>query len=301
MTPERWQRVKELFQTAVEGEANQRAAFLEEACAGDPALRKQVEALIASHEGAPGFLEAPAFDVAPTALEDDDAALMIGQRIGPYEILREIGHGGMGEVYLAQDKRLGRQIALKFLPVSFQYDGERRARLFTEARAASSLHSTHIAAIHDIGEHEGRAFIVMEYVEGELLSHKLKSGPLPLSEAVDVGIQIGEALEEAHAQGIIHRDIKSSNLVVTPRGQVKVLDFGLAKVTPHFAPDKAEEEPTLANARRDGSWDCYGHGSLHVARASPRVKGGCADRPVQSGCGALRDGGRPRPLSRERQ
>ena len=245
MTPERWQQVKALFQSALEGDSRQRAAFLDEACAGDAALRTQVEALVASHEGAPGFLEAPAIDVAPTTVEDDEAGSMIGQRIGPYEVLHEIGRGGMGEVYLAQDKRLGRQVALKFLPVFLQHDPDRRARLLTEARAASLLHSPHIATVHDIGEHQGRAYIVMEYVEGEPLSRKLKGGPLPLEKGIDIATQVAEALEEAHACGIIHRDIKSSNLVVTPRGQVKVLDFGLAKVTQHFALGKAEEETTI--------------------------------------------------------
>jgi eukaryotic-like serine/threonine-protein kinase len=244
MTPERWQRVKELFQAAVAEEANQRAAFLEKACAGDPALRKQVEALLASHEQAASFLESPTLKVT-ALLPEDEVDLMIGQRIGPYEVLSEIGRGGMGVVYLAQDKRLGRQVALKFLPVSFQDNPDRRARLLTEARAASSLHSPHIAAIHDIGEHEGRAYIVMEYVGGELLSQKLKGGPPALDEGIDIARQVAEALEEAHAHGIIHRDIKSSNLVVTPRGQVKVLDFGLAKVTQRSGAGIANEESAL--------------------------------------------------------
>jgi formylglycine-generating enzyme required for sulfatase activity/dienelactone hydrolase/predicted Ser/Thr protein kinase len=242
MTPERFRQINELFEAALEHEPSQRAAFLEQACAGDPALHRQVEALVASHEQEPSFLESPTLKVVALSFAEEEAELVAGHRIGPYQLLREIGRGGMGEVYLARDKRLGRQVALKFLPASFQNDPDRRARLLTEARAASRLHSARIASIHDIGEHAGRAFIVMEYVEGEPLSHKLKGGPLAISEAMDIAMQVAEALEEAHGRGIVHRDIKSSNLMITPRGEVKVLDFGLAKVTQRPTGDKEAEE-----------------------------------------------------------
>src|SRR6185295_629330 len=135
----------------------------------------------------------------------------------------------MGEVDLAEDTRLGRQVALKFLPASFQYDPDRRTRFLTEARATSALRSPHIAAIYDIGEHDGTMFIVMEYVEGELLSAKLKRGSIPIREAIDIATQIADALAEAHALGIVHCDVKSSNLIVNERGFAKMLDFGLAK------------------------------------------------------------------------
>lgn len=136
----------------------------------------------------------------------------------------------MGEVYLAEDMRLGRQVALKFLPHSYQYDSERRTRLLKEARAASSLRSHNIAAIYDIGEHDGAMFIAMEYVEGEVLSQRIDRGALPISDVIDIAIQVADALEEAHGLGIIHRDVKSSNLIVTERGLVKMLDFGLVKM-----------------------------------------------------------------------
>jgi tetratricopeptide (TPR) repeat protein len=137
----------------------------------------------------------------------------------------------MGEVYLAEDTRLGRQVALKFLPASYQYDAERRDRFYREASTASSLRSPYIAAIYDIGEHEGSAFIVMEYVEGKLLSSLLERGPLAVGEAIDIAMQVADALDEAHSLGIVHRDVKSGNLMLTGRGFVKVLDFGLAKVS----------------------------------------------------------------------
>jgi serine/threonine-protein kinase len=155
---------------------------------------------------------------------------MISEAISHYRILSKLGAGGMGEVYLAEDTRLGREVALKFLPASYQYDPDRRARFLKEARAASGLRSPNIAAIYDIGEHDGTMFIVMEYVAGELLARRIERGALAPREAMDIATQVADALDEAHALGIIHRDIKSSNLIVTPRGLVKMLDFGLAKV-----------------------------------------------------------------------
>src|SRR3954471_5485279 len=155
---------------------------------------------------------------------------MISEAISHYKILSKLGAGGMGEVYLAEDSRLGRQVALKFLPASYQYDPDRRARFMKEARAASALRSPYIAAIYDIGEHDGTMFIAMEYVEGELLQTRAERGPIPAREVIEIAEQIADALDEAHGLGIIHRDVKSANLILTPRGLVKVLDFGLAKM-----------------------------------------------------------------------
>ena len=155
---------------------------------------------------------------------------MVGSTIQHYLVRERLGAGGMGEVYLAEDVRLGRPVALKFLLSTLQDDPERRGRLMTEARAASSLRSSNIAAIYDIGEHAGSMFLVMEYVEGELLSAKLAGGPLQVRDAVDIAIQIADALDDAHERGIVHRDVKSANVMITPRGQVKILDFGLARI-----------------------------------------------------------------------
>src|SRR5262245_5105537 len=155
---------------------------------------------------------------------------MLEEKISHYRILRQLGAGGMGEVYLAEDTRLFRQVALKFLPASYQYDPERRARFLKEARAASALRTPNAAAIYDIGEHQGLSFIVMEYVEGELLSQKIQRGALEVGEAITTAAQLAEALDEAHSLGIIHRDIKSNNIMITRRGLVKLLDFGLAQI-----------------------------------------------------------------------
>lgn len=157
---------------------------------------------------------------------------MIGTTVQHYKIQQRLGAGGMGEVYRADDLRLGRPVALKFLPPTLKADPESRARLLNEARAASMLRSPNIAVTYDIGESDGADFIVMEYVDGELLSKRLTAGPLPLREAVETGIQIADALDEAHSRGIVHRDIKSANVMRTARGLVKILDFGLAKILP---------------------------------------------------------------------
>jgi serine/threonine protein kinase/tetratricopeptide (TPR) repeat protein len=156
---------------------------------------------------------------------------VIEQTVSHYRIIRELGAGGMGEVYLAEDLRLGRSVALKFLPASYQYDPDRRTRFMQEARATSALRSPHIVAIYDIGEYEGAIFIVMEYVEGELLSLRLERGPMPLRDVMMISAQIADALNEAHGFGIIHCDIKSANLILNERGAIKILDFGIAKVT----------------------------------------------------------------------
>jgi serine/threonine protein kinase/Tfp pilus assembly protein PilF len=155
----------------------------------------------------------------------------MAETISHYRISRKLGAGGMGEVYLAEDMRLGRQVALKFLPASYQYDPDRRARFMKEARAASALRSPYIAAIYDIGEQDGTMFLVMEYVEGELLAARIERSAIAPRETIEIAEQIADALDEAHQLGIVHRDVKSANLMLTPRGLVKMLDFGLAKVS----------------------------------------------------------------------
>ncbi|HEV8484065.1 MAG TPA: serine/threonine-protein kinase, partial [Blastocatellia bacterium] len=172
---------------------------------------------------------------------------VISKQISHYRIKRKLGEGGMGEVYLGEDSRLRRQVALKVLPASFQYDPVRRERFLREARAASALRSPNIAAIYDIGEHEGTIFIAMEYVEGDTLSQRIHNAPFPAREAAEIAAQIADALDEAHGLGIIHRDIKSSNIIVTARGLVKVLDFGLAKLVQPPGGDPESYRTTALN------------------------------------------------------
>jgi serine/threonine protein kinase/tetratricopeptide (TPR) repeat protein len=172
---------------------------------------------------------------------------MIPEQLSHYRILSKLAAGGMGEVYLAEDIRLGRQVAVKVISPSRENSSQSRARFLIEARAASALRSHNIAAIFDIGEHEGLSFIVMEYVEGEDLARRLERGPISVPEALDISIQIADAIDEAHSHGIIHRDIKASNVMMTKRGVVKVLDFGLAKfievAVPSSLPGSAKTGP----------------------------------------------------------
>ncbi len=179
--------------------------------------------------------------------------LVISEIISHYRIVKELGAGGMGEVYLAEDTRLGRQVAIKVLPASYQYDPERRTKFLAEARATSALRSPHIAAIYDIGEHQGSMYIVMEYVEGEMLSERLKRGPLEMRDAIDFAAQIADALSEAHSLGIVHCDVKASNLIVNERGLIKLLDFGIAAATAQNEADSDDRTKPVGQQTAVGS------------------------------------------------
>ena len=176
-------------------------------------------------------------------------ALPAGHRLGPYEVEGPLGAGGMGEVYRARDVRLDRTVAVKILPAELSGDAHYRQRFEREARAASALSHPHIAHVYDVGEQDGTHFIAMEYVEGENLRQLVSRGPLDVDRVVELGAQVAEALEEAHARGIVHRDIKSANAVVTPKGQVKVLDFGLARRTGDAAASVDSQLSTDAQTR----------------------------------------------------
>ena len=226
-----WQQIEKLYHSALELEPRQRQAFLREACAGDEALRREVESLLAHQDQAESFIEAPALEVAAKGMAQNRAPSLVGRQVGPYKIHSLLGVGGMGEVYLAQDPRLDRAIALKILPTELASDPDRIRRFIREARAASGLKHPNVATIYEIGKSDEFHFIAMEYVEGQTLADKISGRPLPIAEIVDIGIQVADALDEAHRKGITHRDIKPANLMLTSREQVKILDFGLAKVT----------------------------------------------------------------------
>jgi serine/threonine protein kinase len=230
MKPERWQQVDDLFQAALEREPEERAAFIQESCAGDESLRRQVEELIAADGEAGSLVEAPAYALAAPLIAGDAAQSLVSKSISHYQIISLLGKGGMGEVYHARDTRLDRTVALKILPAEMSADAERMRRFVREAKAASSLNHANVAHIYEIGEADGQSFIAMEYIEGQTLAAKINGHPLETGEIVEIGIQIADALDEAHRKGITHRDIKSANVMLTPRAQVKVLDFGLAKV-----------------------------------------------------------------------
>ncbi len=231
MNPEHWKRLDELFHSALDREPHEREAFITGACEGDDELRAELDSMIAHHEQARSFIESPAYAVAAeTIVADDSSETLIGKALGPYQILSVLGAGGMGEVYLAFDTDLRRQVALKFLHTYLTDDTKKVQRFKQEARAASALNHPNILTIFEIGEIDGREFIATEFVEGETLSELINRGTLKPPEVLDVATQIASALSAAHTAGIIHRDIKPENIMVRPDGFIKVLDFGVAKL-----------------------------------------------------------------------
>ena len=230
MNNERWRQVETVFQEALAQPPDIRAAFLAEACLDDAALRQEVEKLLVSFESAGSFLETPAAErFSLNSKTETLPGLTSGQQLAHYEIISQIGMGGMGEVYLARDTRLDRQIALKLLPAPFAADPERVSRFEREARAASALNQPNIIVIHEVGQEDGKHFIATEYIAGETLRHRLNRDRLSATEAVSIARQVAGALAAAHQSGLIHRDIKPENIMIWPDGLVKVLDFGLAK------------------------------------------------------------------------
>src|SRR5262245_27624556 len=235
MESERWRQIESLYYAALERDATERAAFLTEACADDEELLRELESLLAVHEQAEGFMAAPALEVAARVIAEDQGQTMTGQMIGHYQVLSLLGPGGMGEVYLAEDTRLGRKVALKLLPQIFTQDRERVLRFKQEARAASALNHPNILTIYEIGEFEGGHFIVTEFIDGQTL-RELMNAQIKLRAALDVAAQVASALSTAHEAGIVHRDIKPENIMARRDGYIKVLDFGLAKLTEQFSP-----------------------------------------------------------------
>ena len=238
---DRWTTVKRIHQSALDRGPSERAAFVNESCGGDETLRREVESLLTYASEAESFLERPAVDIAPKPPGASHEASLVGRTVSHYQVLSLLGAGGMGEVYLAHDPRLDRTVALKILPGELAEDADRMQRFTREAKAASALNHPNVATIYDVGESDGISFIVMEHVEGETLLARI-GRRLTSSEVVDIAVQAADALDLAHAKGITHRDIKPANLMLTDRGHVKVLDFGVAKMA-------RGDDPV-----RDGDW-----------------------------------------------
>src|SRR5262245_52425478 len=242
MDAKRWVQIKEIYDRALDLRHEERESFLSEACAGDADLRREVESLLTAHEHAGAFLQSPAVEVAAQEILADDfistvtaispgAPRLIGRELANYRIISLLGKGGMGEVYLAEDTRLHRKVALKLLAPQFTNDADRVRRFEREARAVSTLNHPNIVTIFDIGQAGGLWFMATEFIEGRTLRQVLaESAPLPLPAVFRIAGQIADALQAAHDVGIIHRDIKPDNVMLRRDGYVKALDFGLAKV-----------------------------------------------------------------------
>jgi tetratricopeptide (TPR) repeat protein len=225
-----WERVAALFDQALERPQPERAAWLAAACGDDEALRREVEQLLAAHDRAEGVLDRPLDSVAAEAIDEAQNPAAPDEQVGPYRIVSEIGRGGMGVVYKAEDPRLGRYVALKFLSPDLTGSAQAKRRLLAEARAASVLDHPNICTVYDVGETGDKGlFFAMAYYEGQTLGERLEQGPLSVNEALGIGMQVAAALDHAHQAGVVHRDVKPSNIFLTTRGEAKVLDFGLAK------------------------------------------------------------------------
>ena len=228
MRSERRQQVEQLYHGALDRDASQRASFLDGACAGDESLRQEVESMLAQEQSAEG-LPAPDLETAAKVIVEDGPSSLIGRQLGAYKVLSLLGAGGMGEVYRARDTKLNRDVALKILPDAFALDADRLARFRREARAVATLNHPHIVTIFSIEEHDDVPFMTMELIEGCTLDQGIPGSGLSLARFFDIAIALADALSAAHRKHIIHRDLKPANVMVTDDGNVKVLDFGLAR------------------------------------------------------------------------
>src|SRR5687768_10297527 len=230
MKEDGWEKAKKIFADAIKLAPELRLQYLNEVCADDSETRREVESLLVSYDEAQSFMETPAANEVADAIESSAKKLENGKLFGHYEIIRQIGAGGMGEVYLAKDTKLDRKVAVKILNEKFAKHESNLNRFIQEAKAASALNHPNILVIHEIGETDSGHYIVSEYIEGKTLRKIINERTLQLAEVLDIGIQVAGALSSAHEAHLVHRDIKPENIMIRPDAVVKILDFGLAKL-----------------------------------------------------------------------
>ncbi len=269
MNPEQRNKVRDLFDAVVELSPLERKRFLNKSCGRDQELRCEVEKMLDSSDAAESFMETPAASEVASLILEPRENLPSGKVFGHYEIIKQIGAGGMGEVYLAKDTKLERRVAVKILNEQFSRHESNLQRFIQEAKAASALNHPNILVIHEIGETENSNYIVSEYIEGETLRDGIKQSPSKLLEILDISIQIANALTAAHEAHIVHRDIKPENIMIRPDGFVKILDFGLAKLVEQKA---VGLEDATVKQNRNGERSNFRNGQLYVARTGKRRK-----------------------------
>jgi eukaryotic-like serine/threonine-protein kinase len=247
MNPDRWNKINEVFATWLDLQDEHRNKFLIDACGSDQDLRNEVEHLIDAHLQSGAFIETPIFKEAAKAIAAEENLLQIGRQIGVYKILKEIGRGGMGEVYLAEDTRLDRKVALKILPPDMAIDHERMRRFMREAKAASAIDHPGIVHIYEINQSGSVHFIAMQYIEGQTLQSLLNGKPLSIQEFLNYAVPLTDAISAAHARGITHRDLKPANVMITNKDEIKLLDFGIARM------EKTSDDSTAISTTRSGA------------------------------------------------
>ena len=285
MNSERWNLIKELFGKALELDAGHRAAFLDEACQDDISLRSEIETLIASHDEAGDFIEKPLYESAPELLDiHPPGESLAGKQLGPYSVIKELGQGGMGVVYLAEDTRLKRLVSMKALAPEFTGDEQHRERLRREARATAALSHPGVATVYSLDEFGGTLFIVGEFVEGESLKSEVSRSPLPQSLFFATALELAEALAAAHDKNLVHRDLKPENIMRNKDGRIKILDFGLARFQSRDACRIRSRIPSDAHRL------VFGNPGLRLSRATARPGRRGIQRHLFAGHHTLRAG-----------